>query len=62
MNGLSQVYEENLKEVPENGWGLFGLHQALLKQNKINEAENVMKRFNQAWRYSDIKLSSSRII
>lgn len=57
-----KVYEESLKEVPENGWGLFGLHLALLKQNKINEAENVMKRFNQAWRYSDIKLSSSRII
>lgn len=57
-----KVYEENLKEIPENGWGLFGLHQALLKQNKINEAENVMKRFNEAWKYSDIKLISSRII
>lgn len=57
-----KVYEENLKEIPENGWGLFGLHQALLKQNKIDEAENVMKRFKEAWKYSDIKLSSSRII
>lgn len=57
-----KVYEENLKEVPENGWGLYGLYQALLKQNKTNEAENVLKRFKEAWKYSDITLNSSRII
>ncbi len=57
-----KVYEENLKGIPENGWGLFGLYQSLLKQNKNDEAETVLKRFNEAWKYSDVKLSSSRII
>ena len=57
-----KVYEENLAEVPENGWSLFGLHEALLKQNKNEEAEEVEKRFKEAWKYSDIQLTSSRIL
>ncbi len=56
------VYEENLSEIPNNGWGLFGLQQALLKQGKSKEAAEVEKRFNDAWKYSDIKLTSSRIL
>jgi tetratricopeptide (TPR) repeat protein len=57
-----KVYRENLEEIPNNGWGLFGLHQVLLKQNKIEEASEVEKKFNEAWKYADIKLTSSRII
>jgi len=57
-----KVYRENLEEIPDNGWGLFGLHQALLKQGKTAEAAEVEKRFNAAWEYADIKLTSSRIM
>ena len=57
-----KVYRENLTEVPDNGWGLFGLHQALLKQGKTDEAAKVEKRFEEAWKYSDVKLTSSRIL
>lgn len=57
-----KVYEENLREVPDNGWGLFGLHQALLMQNKNMEAEEVEKRFKVAWKNSDVELTSSRIL
>lgn len=57
-----KVYKENLKEIPNNGWGLFGLHQALLMQNKTEEAAEVEKRFIEAWKYADIKLNSSRIM
>ena len=57
-----KVYRENLGEITNNGWGLFGLHQALLKQNKTEEAADVEKRFNEAWKYSDIELTSSRIL
>ena len=57
-----KIYEEDLKEIPENGWALFGLHQALLKQNKNNEAISVEKRFKEAWKYSDVELKSSRIL
>jgi len=57
-----RIYEENLNEIPNNGWGLFGLYQSLLKQNKTEEAAEVQKRFKEAWNYSDIELTSSRIL
>jgi len=57
-----KVYEKNLREIPENGWGLYGLYQTYLKQNKKSEAEKVLIRFNEAWKYSDVKLTSSRIL
>jgi len=57
-----KVYRENLGEITNNGWGLFGLHQALLKQNRTEEAAEVEKRFKEAWKYSDIELTSSRIL
>jgi len=56
------VYRENLAEIPDNGWGLFGLQQALLKQGNEKEAAEIQKKFNGAWQYSDIQLSSSRIL
>jgi len=56
------IYRENLSEFPDNGWGLFGLKQALLRQNKTVEAAEVEKRFNEAWKYSDLVLTSSRIL
>ena len=57
-----KVYRENLSEIPDNGWGLFGLHQSLLKQNKFNEAGEIEKKFKDAWKYADVELTSSRIL
>ena len=57
-----KVYRENLEEIPNNGWSLFGLYQSLLMQNKIKEAAEVENKFNEAWKYADIKLTSSRIM
>jgi tetratricopeptide (TPR) repeat protein len=57
-----KVYEENLREIPNNGWGLFGLQQALLKQGKVSEAAEIQKKFNEVWKYSDVQLTSSRIL
>lgn len=57
-----KVYEEDLKEYPENGWALFGLHIALMKQNLNADAAAVEKRFKEAWKNSDIKLTSSRVM
>jgi tetratricopeptide (TPR) repeat protein len=57
-----KVYEENLSEIPNNGWGLFGLQEALLMQGKETEAAEIKKKFNSAWQYSDIQLTSSRIL
>ena len=56
------IYRENLTDIPENGWGLFGLQQALLKQGKVTEAAEIQKKFKDVWQYSDITLTSSRIL
>jgi tetratricopeptide (TPR) repeat protein len=55
------VYWEDLNRSPENGWGLFGLVQALRAQGKTEQAEGVEKRFQKAWSDADIRLSSTRI-
>lgn len=57
-----KVYLENLIVMPNNGWALFGLYQAMLKQNKFDEAAEVEKRFKEAWKYADVTLTSSRIM
>lgn len=57
-----KVYRENLAEIPDNGWGLFGLHHALLKQGKTEEAAEVKNRFIEAWKHADIMLASSRVM
>jgi len=57
-----KVYEQDLKEIPENGWALWGLYQALSFQHKSKEADEVKRRFNKAWKYADIELKSSRIM
>jgi tetratricopeptide (TPR) repeat protein len=57
-----KIYKENLSDIPENGWGLFGLYQALMSQGKTAEAADVEKRFEEAWKYADIKLTSSRVL
>ncbi len=56
------VYLEDLKNFPENGWALIGLMNAFEKlgeKDKVNEMKN---RFEDAWKYADIKIASSRIL
>ncbi|WP_414584345.1 tetratricopeptide repeat protein [Scytonema sp. PCC 10023] len=54
------VYKEDLERYPENGWSLFGLVQSLRQQGKTREALTVQERFEQAWKYADVKLIASR--
>lgn len=56
-----KVYREDLKEFPNNGWSLFGLHLSLKAQGKAEEAQQVKERFNKAWKWADIQLTSSRL-
>ncbi len=56
-----QVYLNDLKKLPENGWALNGLHKALIKQNKTQEAVAVKARMDKAWQYADVKLKDSRL-
>ena len=54
-----KIYLEDLAKYKENGWSLIGLYTSLLKQGRNNEAVGVKKRFDKAWQYADVKISSS---
>ena len=53
------VFREDLKRNPSNGWALFGLAAALRQQHRTSDAQQVQQRFAQAWRHSDITLTSA---
>lgn len=54
------IYRDDLAKFPDNGWSLFGLMKALRAQGKVEQAQEVERRFQQAWRHADVVLSSSR--
>jgi tetratricopeptide (TPR) repeat protein len=54
------IYRESLKSYRIDGWALFGLAQALDAQGKRAEGEDVRRKFADAWRLADTKISSSR--
>jgi tetratricopeptide (TPR) repeat protein len=54
------VYWEDLRRNPENGWALFGLSQALLRQNKNEQVMAIDKRFRLAWPEADVQLIATR--
>ena len=57
-----KIFLEDLSKYKENGWSLIGLYQALQKQGKFKEAENIKTRFVKAWQYADFKISSSSLL
>jgi tetratricopeptide (TPR) repeat protein len=59
FGAAEEVYREDLKRLPENGWSLFGLARSLELQKKTVEAAQVKSRFNKVWRNADLELTSS---
>jgi tetratricopeptide (TPR) repeat protein len=55
-----EVYREDLRRNPNNGWSLFGLAQALRGQDKLAEASIIELRFRRAWSRADVALKASR--
>jgi tetratricopeptide (TPR) repeat protein len=55
-----RAFREDLAKYPVNGWGLFGLHQALAAQGKADEAALVKSQFDEQWKRADVSLSSAR--
>jgi tetratricopeptide (TPR) repeat protein len=53
-----QIYREDLRRLPENGWSLYGLSESLRAQNK-DEARVVKARFDKIWAKADMKINSS---
>jgi tetratricopeptide (TPR) repeat protein len=54
-----KIFLQDLGIWKENGWALYGLHQALQQQGKLAEAKQVKSRFDKAWQYADFDLVSS---
>jgi tetratricopeptide (TPR) repeat protein len=54
-----QVYREDLKRWPENGWSLWGLSRALKLQKKTAESDEVFERFRKAWPNADVTLHAT---
>ncbi len=54
------VYRADLEKHRENGWSLFGLYQSLIDQGKVEEAKEMRKHFEKAWRHADVALTASR--
>lgn len=57
-----KVYEEDLTIYPENGWALKGMMNAYEKLGDKTNYDKTKPRFEQAWKYADIKIYSSRIL
>lgn len=53
------VYLEDLQTWKKNGWALIGLYNSLVLQGKDAEAQACKSRFDEAWKYADIKMASS---
>ena len=59
FGAAEEVYREDLRRLPENGWSLFGLARSLTLQNKTAEAAPIEARFKRIWRAADLELTSS---
>lgn len=51
----AQVFRDDLRVWPRNGWSLYGLEQSLRAQGKVESADIVRREFEQAWRRSDTR-------
>ncbi len=54
-----QVFRDDLKRNPENGWSLNGLSMCLRARNASDEATSVETRFKKAWAHADVTLPNS---
>ena len=55
-----KVYRRDLRWNAENGWSLYGPHQALAAQGKTKLAAETFARYEAAWKHSDTALTASR--
>jgi cytochrome c-type biogenesis protein CcmH/NrfG len=55
-----QVYREDLKRLPDNGWSLYGLAESLRLQHKMKKEEEATKaKFAKIWAKADTHITSS---
>jgi tetratricopeptide (TPR) repeat protein len=49
-----QLYNEDLKQYPNNGWALYGLAAAWRQLGDNEKADHFAQAFKEAWKYADI--------
>jgi len=54
-----QVYRDDLRRNPGNGWALEGLSTALKAQSRAPEAARAARELEVAWRHADVRLPGS---
>ncbi|QFU74644.1 hypothetical protein EY643_02675 [Halioglobus maricola] len=54
-----QVYRADLKQYPRNGWSMYGLALSLTAQERQDEADAILVRFEGVWQRADVALASS---
>ena len=54
--GAERVFRDELVKHPNNGRALLGLAESLRKEGKTAEAATTQKKFEDAWKYADVKL------
>jgi hypothetical protein len=50
QSGAEKVFRDDLDRNPRNPRSLWGLHQALLQQKHIYDAEFVQRQFDGSWK------------
>jgi hypothetical protein len=53
------VYREELRDLRDNGWALFGLWQSVRAQGRNAEAQEIREKFDRAWKNADVVLGAS---
>jgi tetratricopeptide (TPR) repeat protein len=53
----AEVFRDDLRNWPDNGWALHGLALALEKKGEAAEAAAVRKQFAAAWKHADVQPS-----
>jgi pimeloyl-ACP methyl ester carboxylesterase/tetratricopeptide (TPR) repeat protein len=56
------VYREEIRRLPDNGWGLFGLWKSLEAQGRAADARTARVAFEKAWSRADITLESTTMM
>jgi tetratricopeptide (TPR) repeat protein len=56
-----QVFRQDLKRFPDNGWSLRGLELALRRQGQSEEADRLKARFNKVWATADVEAPPSPV-
>lgn len=57
-----EVFRADLETFRENGFALMGLYKSLQGQQRHAEATTIKQRFDKAWQWADIQLTSSRVL